>query len=89
MATQVANEIKLIGGYYQASGSVFLVPMTYYDKLWRTGTGAPILQAQEVLETYTLRVPDNLAGFYRYSNGFIEMVYNPTTQVVWHLQPKK
>jgi filamentous hemagglutinin len=84
-----AREIQLVDGFYQAEGSAFKFSKYYYERLWATGRGAPFIQAQEVLNTATTVTPDRMAGFYRYTNTAMEMVYNPTTKVVWHLQPLK
>jgi hypothetical protein len=83
------REIQLIDGFYQAEGSAFKFSKYYYDKLWSTGRGAPFLQAQEVLQTATTMTADRMAGFYRYTNSAMEMVYNPKTKEVWHIMPLK
>lgn len=49
--------------------------------------GVPFVQAAEVLKTATTVIPDRMVGFYRYANGSMEMVYNPTTKEVRYLQP--
>jgi hypothetical protein len=83
------REIQLVDGFYQADSSAFKFSKYYYEKLWATGRGAPFLQAQEVLQTATAIAPDRMAGFYRYTNTAMEMVYNPKTREVWHLMPLK
>jgi len=84
----VGREVKLIDGFYQAEGSTFKFSEYYYNKLWSTGRGAPFLQAEEVLSTAKTITPDLIKpGFNRYVNDAFEMVYNPTTKEVWHLQP--
>jgi hypothetical protein len=80
-------EIKLIDGFYQSERSAFKFSEYYYNKLWATGRGAPFVQAEEVLKTAKTVVPDRMAGFNRYVNDALEMVYNPKTKEVWHLQP--
>ncbi|MEX5573763.1 filamentous hemagglutinin N-terminal domain-containing protein [Pseudomonas lijiangensis] len=80
-------EIKMVDGFYQAEGAPFKFSEYYYNRLWSTGRGAPFVQADEVLKTATTVTPDRMAGFYRYTNGSMEMVYNPVTKEVWHLQP--
>jgi filamentous hemagglutinin len=80
-------EIKMVDGFYQAEGVPFKFSEYYYNRLWSTGRGAPFVQADEVLKTATTVTPDRMAGFYRYTNGSMEMVYNPATKEVWHLQP--
>ena len=86
-ASLLGREIQLADGFYQAEGSAFKFSAYYYEKLWATGRGAPFLQAEEVLATARTVTPDRMAGFYRYTNEFMEMVYNPTSKEVWHLMP--
>jgi filamentous hemagglutinin len=81
------REIKLVDGYYHAEGSAFKFSEYYYNKLWSTGRGGPFLQAEEVFNTAKTVSPDRMAGFNRYVNDHLEMVYNPTTKEVWHIQP--
>jgi RHS repeat-associated protein len=88
-AALAGREIMLVNGFYQAEGSAFKFSQYYYEKLWSTGRGAPFLQADEVLKTATKVVPDRMKGFNRYENGSYEMIYNPATKEVWHLQPRK
>lgn len=63
----------------------------YYQRLWETGRQYPGLIAREVLETAIKIEPDprGMQGFFRYDNGFWEMIYSPSTQQVIHLQPLK
>jgi len=74
-------------GYYEVNG--FKFSEYYYNKLWSTGRGAPSLVAKEVLEHgVSTAVSDAIKqGFYKYTYGDWEMVYNPVTKEVWHLQP--
>jgi hypothetical protein len=77
----------LKNGYYEVNG--FKFSEYYYNKLWSTGRGAPSLVANEVLQGGAkTAVPDALkAGFNKYIHGGWEMIYNPATKEVWHLQP--
>jgi len=76
----------LRNGYYEANG--FKFSAYYYQKLWATGRGAPGLVAREVFSGATEGVAvAGKPGFYRYVSGGWEMVYNPVTGEVWHLQP--
>jgi RHS repeat-associated protein len=81
------SPINLVNGWVEAVGSPFRFQEDYYDKLWDTGRGSPFLIAQEVLATATTSVPDGAPGFIQYTNDFWEMVYNPQTGAVRHLQP--
>jgi len=55
-----------------------------------TGRGAPGLVAKEVLAGAKKGIPDAIKiGFKKYVYGGWEMIYNPTTKEVWHLQPIK
>ena len=43
-----------------------------------------------MLESSTQIAPDSIkAGLYRYVYGDWEMVYNPISKEVWHIQPIK
>ena len=78
----------LKNGYYEVNGLKF--SEYYYNKLWSTGRGAPSLAANEILASGAKGVPDAVkAGFFRYEAGGWEMVFNPSTKEVWHLQPIK
>lgn len=87
MYSESGSEIKLVDGFYQAEGSAFKFSEYYYNRLWSTGRGAPFVQAEEVLNTAKTITPDRMAGFNRYVNDAFEMVYNPATKEVWHIQP--
>ena len=78
----------LKNGYYEVNGLKF--SKIYYEKLWSTGRGAPSLVANEILASGANGVPDVVkAGFLRYESAGWEMVFNPATKEVWHLQPLK
>lgn len=73
-------------GYYEVNG--FRFREGYYKRLWNEGRQAPSLPAKEVLDNATNVVPDKFKpDFYRYEYGNWEMVYNPQTREVWHIQP--
>jgi len=61
----------------------------YYNKLWEKGREAPSLLAKAILEETKVILPDVKPGFFRYEYGGWEMIYNPITKEVWHLQPMK
>lgn len=83
--------ITLTKGFYEARGSAFKFSQRYYEKLWANGRGAPFLTAKEVFNSATsiARDPQGRKGFYKYVNESWEMIYNPRTKEVWHLQPLK
>jgi RHS repeat-associated protein len=89
--SKVGREIKLSDGFYQAEGSTLKISKTYYERLWSTGRSAPFVQAEEVLKTAASIAADPLGkpGFYQYQTEYMEMIYNPTTGEIWHLQPVK
>ena len=75
----------LKNGYYEVNG--FKFSEYYYNKLWNNGRGAPSLIAKEVLDHAKSFVADNkMPGFYRYEYNGWELVYNPATKEIWHLQ---
>lgn len=81
-----SSEAILKNGYYEVNG--FKFSEYYYDKLWDTGRGAPSLVAKEVLENADDVIEHAFKeGFYEYKFGDWEMVYNPSTKEIWHLQP--
>lgn len=75
----------LKNGFYEVNGMKF--KDFYYIRLWNTGRGAPSLVAKEVLEGgANTAVRDAFKeGFYKYTYGGWELVYNPTTKEVFHL----
>jgi hypothetical protein len=75
----------LKNGYCEVNG--FRFSQSYYNRLWAQGRPAPSLVAREVLENATNISPDKMAGFNKYLYGGWEMVYNPNTFEVWHIQP--
>jgi hypothetical protein len=79
----------LKNNYYEVNG--FKFSKYYYEHLWETGRKAPSLIAGEVLAGgYKTAIPDVAkTGFYKYIYGGWEMVYNPVTKEIWHLQPIK
>lgn len=83
----LTSKAVLKGSHYKVNG--FKFSKYYYEKLWSTGRGAPSLVAKEVLEGGAKNaVPDAFkAGFNKYIYGGWEMIFNPATKEVWHLQP--
>lgn len=82
-----AVEAAVDNGYVDLGG--FKFSEKYYQKLFDTGRTAPVTVAREVLASATSKTADRLPGFFRYEGAGWEMVYNPTTREVWHLQPLK
>ncbi len=89
-ATGVASRaIRLVDNFYEAEGSPFKFSKFYYEKL-TDRVASPFIVAEEVLKTSTSVSKDTIKfGFYRYTNGVMEMVYNPETKEVWYLQHLK
>ena len=78
----------LKNGFYEVNGLKF--SKYYYEKLWRTGRKSPSLIAKEVIEGASAAIPDSTKkGFYKYIYDGWEVVFNPKTKEVWHLQPIK
>ena len=75
----------LKNGYYEVNGVKF--SEFYYNKLWREGRPAPSLIAKEILDGVERILPDTKPGFFRYECNKWEMIYNPISKEVWHLQP--
>lgn len=76
-------------GYYEVNG--FKFTEYYYNRLWNKGRKAPSLIAKSILENATAVIPDpeKIPGFFKYFADRWEMIYNPTTKIVSHLQPIK
>ena len=75
----------LRNGYYEVNG--FKISEYYYNKLWNAGRPAPTLFAKEILDVAKNITPDIKPGFFRYEGLGWELVYNPTTKEIWHIQP--
>ena len=83
-----SNKAILKNGFYEVNG--FKFSEYYYNRLWNSGRGGSSLVAKEILENATQVVPDSIkTGFYRYVYGDWEMVFNPVSKEVWHIQPIK
>jgi hypothetical protein len=61
----------------------------YYARLWATGRKYPTLIAKQILTESPKITPDpqGFSGFSRYEIPGWEMIYNPTTKEISHLQP--
>ncbi|GMU19710.1 MAG: hypothetical protein AMXMBFR12_09020 [Candidatus Babeliales bacterium] len=77
----------LKNGYYEVNG--FKFTKYYYERTWNTGRGAPSLVAKEILDHATNAIVDSRPGFFRYEYGDWELIYNPQTKEIWHIQPIK
>ena len=87
LAAEVAGLQRLISA---GSEATFNFSEFYYNKLTQSGRlPAPTLAAREVYETATTVTRDVKPGYFKYSNGIMEMVYNPRTGYVWHIQQIK
>jgi hypothetical protein len=72
-------------GYYEVNG--FKFTEYYYNRAWETGRGSPSLAAKTILDNNPIILPDRVSGFFRYELGNWEMVYNPITKEIHHIQP--
>ncbi len=87
-AVNQTSEAIFKDGYYEVNGVKF--SDYYYNRLWGTGRGGSSLVAKEILKGATSSTPDLIKpGFFKYVFGGWEMVYNPVTKEVWHIQPVK
>lgn len=87
VAANAGKPITLNNGYYSADG--MKISQQYYEKLWSNGRPAPFIQAREVLGSNPKVSPDRMSGFNRYEGAGLEMIYNPKTGEIWHIQPIK
>ncbi|MGX5100950.1 hemagglutinin repeat-containing protein [Enterobacter cloacae] len=85
----VGKKINFDGEFYAVEGMKF--SKSYYEKLWSEGRPAPFLQAREVLNSNPKVEPDprGAPGYLRYEGAGLEMIYNPKTGQVGHIQPVK
>lgn len=65
------------------------ISIRYYERLWVAGRPAPFVQAREILNSNptVTRDPQGRPGFNRYVSNNLELIYNPTTGEIWHIQP--
>ena len=85
----VGKKISFDGAFYAVDGMKF--SKSYYEKLWAQGRPAPFVQAREVLNSNPKIEPDprGAPGYLRYEGAGLEMIYNPKTGQVGHIQPVK
>lgn len=85
----VGKKISFDGDFYAVDGMKF--SKSYYEKLWAQGRPAPFVQAREVLNSNPKIEPDprGAPGYLRYEGAGLEMIYNPKTGQVGHIQPVK
>ncbi|TKI02084.1 VENN motif pre-toxin domain-containing protein, partial [Martelella alba] len=90
LQTSIAGKpIKFDGEFYSVDNLKF--SKNYYEKLWSQGRPAPFIQAKEVLSSNPKiqADPRGAPGYFRYGGSGLEMIYNPTTGQVGHIQPIK
>jgi hypothetical protein len=88
------NKIPINLFYKNIKNEISIYRSNFINKkssIWKEGRPAPFLQAEEILKSNPKISVDPLAksGFYKYESGGLEMIYNPTTKEIWHLQPSK
>ena len=85
----VGKKIFYDGDFYAVDGMKF--SKSYYERLWAQGRPAPFVQAREVLNGNPKIEPDprGAPGYFRYEGAGLEMIYNPKTGQVGHIQPVK
>ncbi|ENG0466541.1 hemagglutinin repeat-containing protein [Escherichia coli] len=85
----IGKKISFDGDFYTVDGMKF--SKSYYEKLWEQGRPAPFVQAREVLNSNPKIEPDprGAPGYLRYEGAGLEMIYNPKTGQVGHIQPVK
>jgi len=82
-----ARSIVFDGKFYIADN--FKFSKEYYERLWGQGRPAPFLQAREVLNSNPkiMADPRGAPGYFKYEGAGLEMIYNPSTNQVGHIQP--
>ncbi len=79
--------ITFDGEFYSVDG--MKLSKSYYERLWTQGRPAPFIQAKEVLNSNPKieKDPRGAPGYYRYEGVGLEMIYNPSTGQIGHIQP--
>ena len=79
--------IDFDGAFYSVDGLKF--SKAYYERLWSEGRPAPFIQTKEVLNSSPKIIPDprGAPGYFKYEGGGLEMICNPSTGQVGHIQP--
>jgi filamentous hemagglutinin len=74
-------------GFYSVDG--MKISTKYYDRLWEQGRPAPFLQAREILNSNPKISPDprGAVGYFKYESSGLEMIFNPKTGQIGHIQP--
>lgn len=88
-ATSPNNHIVLKDGFYSVDG--LKISEKYYNYLWSNGRKAPFLQAKEILASNPKITPDprGAIGYLRYEANGLELIFNPETGQIGHIQPVK
>ncbi len=81
-----ATQLILSNGYITAGAGGMKMTERYYKRLWKEGRSAPFIVANEILKHGKQMGPDKYPGFFRYELGRWEMIYNPVTREIWHMQ---
>ncbi|MBV4414568.1 hypothetical protein J0B02_17445 [Enterobacteriaceae bacterium YMB-R22] len=81
--------IKAENGFYSVDG--MKISQSYYDRLWSQGRPAPFVQAKEILSNNpkVTADPRGAPGYFKYESNGLEMIYNPTSGQIGHIQPIK
>ncbi|KFB87175.1 filamentous hemagglutinin [Serratia grimesii] len=82
-----SQSIVFDGKFYSADN--FKFSKEYYERLWGQGRPAPFLQAREIMNSKPKVVADprGAPGYFKYEGAGLEMIYNPSTKQVGHIQP--
>lgn len=81
------NQIQLMDGFYVVDG--LNISESYYERLWREGRPAPFLRVKEVFSSNPVITPDprGAPGYFSYEGAGLEVIYNPITGQIGHIQP--
>ncbi|ALE97359.1 DUF637 domain-containing protein [Serratia marcescens] len=84
-----SKPIVFDGKFYSADD--FKFSKEYYERLWGQGRPAPFLQAREIMNSKPKVVADprGAPGYFKYEGAGLEMIYNPSTKQVGHIQPMR
>ncbi len=80
-----AEEAALEAGLIEVNG--FKFPISYYEKLWNTGRLAPGFRVESIIKGATESLPDTNPSFVKYIHNGWELIMDPITNFIQHLQP--
>ena len=79
------NKIQLMDGFYLVDG--LKISDSYYERLWKEGRSIPTSEGGLRQQSCDLPVPRGAPGYFRYEGAGLEVIYDPITGQIGHIQP--